>query len=156
MRKTNALYLKKQRLIAETHRHTDTQTDTWRDTHKHTHRYNQRETQTETHAKIYFKCFSNNNVLRFMCEAKGRVNISSSSLYVCVSLWLCVSLCVCLHVCVSAINICLFKYNAFVLRILLVPVLVNLHRTPIRHLLNTFHKCSIPCRHPSDTLQNPS
>ena len=44
-----------------------------------------------------------------------------------VTVCLCVSLCV--SVCqvslsVSAINVCLFKYNAFVLRILLVPVLV--------------------------------
>ena len=53
-------------------------------------------------------------------------------LYVCVSLFVCDSLCVslCLCVClsvymsVSAINLCVFKYNTFVLRILLVPVLV--------------------------------
>ena len=92
-----------------------------------------------------FECFSNNNLLRFMCVAKGRLNFWSSSLYVslcvslcvfvsfCVSLWvylfvcLCVcvslslSLCVSLCICVSQLPI---KYNTFVLRILSIPVLV--------------------------------
>ena len=41
---------------------------------------------------------------------------------VCVCLFVCASLLV--SVCVSAINLCVNKYDAFVLRILLVPVLV--------------------------------
>ena len=59
-------------------------------------------------------------------------------LYVCVYLFLCVPLCLCdslcvsvclcvwlsVFMCVSAINLCVFKYNTFVLCILLVPVLV--------------------------------
>ena len=53
MRKTNALYLKTQRLIAETHRYTkrDTHTDAHRDTHRYTHRHRhtERDTQKETH-----------------------------------------------------------------------------------------------------------
>ena len=43
---------------------------------------------------------------------------------VCVSFCVCLSLCFSVYLCVSAVNICLFKYYAFVLRILLVPVLV--------------------------------
>ena len=47
-------------------------------------------------------------------------------LYMC----LCISVCVCVSLCVSqsvsAINLCHFKYNAFDIRILLVPVLVLL------------------------------
>ena len=77
-----------------------------------------------------FECVRNNNLLWFMCVDKGRVHLWSSSLYasVCVCVFLCVCLslcaCACVSLCVSAINLCLFKYNASVLRILLVPVLV--------------------------------
>ena len=45
-----------------------------------------------------------------------------ASVCVCLCISLCASLCV--SKCVSAINICVFKYNAFVSCILLVPVLV--------------------------------
>ena len=69
---------------------------------------------------------------------KPSLNLWGSSLYlslcVCVSLWVCLCVCVflclsvcvflCPSVCVSAMNLCVFKYNAFVLRILLVAVLV--------------------------------
>ena len=46
--------------------------------------------------------------------------------FVCVflSVSVCVYLCICVSQIVSAINFCVFKYNAFVIRILLVPVLV--------------------------------
>ena len=69
MRKTNALYLKIQRLIAETHRdteghtetHTKTQRETHTDTHRHRHtythtkRYTQRDTHKKTHTKSCFR-----------------------------------------------------------------------------------------------------
>ena len=49
-------------------------------------------------------------------------------LYMCLYISVCVPLCVCVSLCVSqcvsAINLCLFKHNAFDIRILLVPVLV--------------------------------
>ena len=50
-----------------------------------------------------FECFCINNLLRFMCVAKGRGIIWSSSLYVsvCVSLCVCFSICVCASLCVS-------------------------------------------------------
>ena len=53
MRKTNALYLKTQRLIAETHRYTkrDTHTDAHRDTHRYTYRDKEKETHTKRHIK---------------------------------------------------------------------------------------------------------
>ena len=41
MRKTNALYLKTQRLIAETHRDTEGHIETHRDTHSDTERHTQ-------------------------------------------------------------------------------------------------------------------
>ena len=57
-----------------------------------------------------FKYFRIINFLRFMCEAKGRVNRKSMSLYVslceCVSVSLCVSLCVRLFVSVC-VSVCL-------------------------------------------------
>ena len=101
-----------------------------------------------------FECFHDNNLLRFMCVANGRVNLWGRSLYlslcVCLSLFACVSLSLCLSVCVSvcppvplcvsAINFCVYKYNAFVLRILLVPVLVlfiKIQKTTIFSILFT-------------------
>ena len=50
MRKTNALYLKTQRLITETHRDTEgyTNTHTQRHTHPDTHRETQRNTHRDT------------------------------------------------------------------------------------------------------------
>ena len=49
MRKTNALYLKTQRLIAETHRDTEGPTKTHKETHKHTD--TQKQTQTQRHTQ---------------------------------------------------------------------------------------------------------
>ena len=49
MRKTNALYLKTQRLIAETHR--DTHIETHRDTNIKKHAHRETHTHIETHAK---------------------------------------------------------------------------------------------------------
>ena len=43
----------------------------------------------------------------------------------CVSVFLSLCVSMCVSKCVSAINLCVFKYNVFVLRILLVPVLVQ-------------------------------
>ena len=89
-----------------------------------------------------FEYFRNINLLRLMCSKKKGKPLNFVCVCVCVSLcvFLCVSLvmclcgslcvslslslCVSLCVSVSAINLCLFKYIAFVLRILLVPVLV--------------------------------
>ena len=54
MRKTNALYLKTRRLIAETHRdtnrdtHTETLTETNREVHRHTHTDTHKDTHKET------------------------------------------------------------------------------------------------------------
>ena len=41
-------------------------------------------------SRTMFECFCTNNLLRFMCVAKRKVNLWSSSLFVCVSM--CVSL----------------------------------------------------------------
>ena len=51
MRKTNALYLKTQRLIAETHldTHRDTQRDRQTDTQRHTHPVSHTQTHTKSH-----------------------------------------------------------------------------------------------------------
>ena len=65
MHKTNALYLKTQRLIAETNRdtHTKRYTETQRHTDIHTQRHTHRHTKThrhrhiETHTKCSFKGF---------------------------------------------------------------------------------------------------
>ena len=58
MRKTDALYLKTQRLIAQTHRYTkrDTQRhrQTQTDAHRETHTKRQTHTHKETHTKTCF------------------------------------------------------------------------------------------------------
>ena len=59
MRKTNAMYLKRQRLIAETDTHKETHRDklkdTQRDPHRHIHRHTQRNTHKETHTQTHTK-----------------------------------------------------------------------------------------------------
>ena len=63
------------------------------------------------------------SVCVFVCASLcGCVSLCISA---CFCVFLCVSLCICMSLCVSAFNLCLFKYQAFVLRILLVPVLVQ-------------------------------
>ena len=54
MRKTNALYLKTQRLIAETHRDTEGHTKTHTETHTVTQRDTYRQ-NTETHTKRHIQ-----------------------------------------------------------------------------------------------------
>ena len=49
MRKTNALYLKTQRLIAETHRDTEGHTETHTKTHTEAHTETHTETNTDIH-----------------------------------------------------------------------------------------------------------
>ena len=68
MRKTNALYLKRQRLIAETYR--ETHIHRYTETHRHTERHTQRHTDKhrETHTKTHTHTHTQTYTQRDACK----------------------------------------------------------------------------------------
>ena len=57
MRKPNALYLKRKRLIAETHIHTERHTQTHKQTHTNTQIHTKKRTQTlDTYKELLQRC----------------------------------------------------------------------------------------------------
>ena len=67
MRKTNALYLKRQRLIPQTHKDTQRGTDTQRDTQRYTE--TERHTKTHRYAKIHTETHTEKD-----CETQTQIH----------------------------------------------------------------------------------